>query len=230
MRDIQNIFILTGAGISVESGLPAFRTMANGDMGWDTGLTVHPLEDVATPDAFRRNPRWCRPSTTRGGKSCGTWSQTLHTVRWRGSMRNARRASHRHPECRRPARTGRSEARAPHARGAPIGLVPRLRRARALGGRAVEWPGLPQLRRGGGECAPTSSGSRDSYDRSHVSDAALHRPSLPERVSARRALGGRAGAGPRRRACVEAGAIPCVGSGWTRRRVRIAGVLVERAG
>jgi NAD-dependent deacetylase len=52
----QNIVILTGAGISVESGLAAFRTMANGQMGWDTGLTVHGLEDVATPEAFRRDP------------------------------------------------------------------------------------------------------------------------------------------------------------------------------
>jgi NAD-dependent deacetylase len=54
-RDIYNIVILTGAGISVESGLPAFRTV-NGQMGWDTGLTVHPLEDVATPEAFARDP------------------------------------------------------------------------------------------------------------------------------------------------------------------------------
>jgi NAD-dependent deacetylase len=50
-----NIVILTGAGISVESGLPAFRTV-NGQTCWDTGLTVHPLEDVATPEAFARNP------------------------------------------------------------------------------------------------------------------------------------------------------------------------------
>ncbi len=55
MREIRNIVILTGAGISVESGLPAFRTV-NGQTCWDTGLTVHPLEDVATPEAFVRDP------------------------------------------------------------------------------------------------------------------------------------------------------------------------------
>lgn len=56
MGDINHIVILTGAGVSQESGLPTFRTMADGQMGWDTGLTVHPVEDVATPEAFRRNP------------------------------------------------------------------------------------------------------------------------------------------------------------------------------
>jgi len=55
MQRYRNLFILTGAGISVESGLPAFRTV-NGQTCWDTGLTVHPLEDVATPEAFVRNP------------------------------------------------------------------------------------------------------------------------------------------------------------------------------
>lgn len=56
MLDVRNIVILTGAGVSQESGLPTFRTMANGEMGWDTGLTVHPVEEVATPAAFHRNP------------------------------------------------------------------------------------------------------------------------------------------------------------------------------
>ena len=55
MRQIRNIVILTGAGISVESGLPAFRTV-NGQTCWDTGLTAHPLEDVATPEAYARDP------------------------------------------------------------------------------------------------------------------------------------------------------------------------------
>jgi NAD-dependent deacetylase len=49
MRDIQNIVILTGAGISAESGLATFR-------GLDGLWEGHRVEDVATPEAFQRNP------------------------------------------------------------------------------------------------------------------------------------------------------------------------------
>lgn len=56
MRDSESIVVLTGAGISVESGLPAFRTMANGAMGWDTGKTIYSVEQVCTPDALARDP------------------------------------------------------------------------------------------------------------------------------------------------------------------------------
>jgi NAD-dependent deacetylase len=49
MRDIRNIVILTGAGISAESGLATFR----GPEGLWEG---HRVEDVATPEAFRRDP------------------------------------------------------------------------------------------------------------------------------------------------------------------------------
>ena len=46
---MQRIVILTGAGISAESGVPTFR-----DAGglWEG----HQIEEVATPSAFRRNP------------------------------------------------------------------------------------------------------------------------------------------------------------------------------
>ena len=45
----QNIVILTGAGISAESGLKTFRA--------DDGLWEdHPVEQVATPEGFRRDP------------------------------------------------------------------------------------------------------------------------------------------------------------------------------
>lgn len=49
MRDLRNIVILTGAGISAESGVPTFR-------GPDGLWEGHRVEDVCTPEAFVRNP------------------------------------------------------------------------------------------------------------------------------------------------------------------------------
>lgn len=51
MSKYQNIVILTGAGISAESGLATFRA-SNGL--WNN----HPVEDVATIEAFERNPAY----------------------------------------------------------------------------------------------------------------------------------------------------------------------------
>lgn len=48
-REIKNIVILTGAGISAESGLKTFRAS---DGLWEG----HRIEDVATPEAYERNP------------------------------------------------------------------------------------------------------------------------------------------------------------------------------
>jgi NAD-dependent deacetylase len=45
----QRVFVLTGAGISAESGLPTFR----GAGGIWRG---HRAQDVATPEAFRADP------------------------------------------------------------------------------------------------------------------------------------------------------------------------------
>jgi NAD-dependent deacetylase len=45
---VRNIVILTGAGVSAESGVPTFR-------GPDGLWEGHRVEDVATPEAFRRN-------------------------------------------------------------------------------------------------------------------------------------------------------------------------------
>lgn len=49
MREVRNIVVLTGAGISAESGIGTFR-----DAGglWEQ----HRVEDVATPEGFRRDP------------------------------------------------------------------------------------------------------------------------------------------------------------------------------
>src|SRR5262245_38456405 len=47
---MNRILILTGAGISKESGLDTFR---DADGTW----SKFPLEEVATPEAFARNPQ-----------------------------------------------------------------------------------------------------------------------------------------------------------------------------
>ncbi len=49
VRNIRNIVILTGAGISAESGIDTFRS--EGGL-WEQ----HRVEDVATPEAFARDP------------------------------------------------------------------------------------------------------------------------------------------------------------------------------
>ena len=49
MRESSSIVILTGAGISAESGVATFR-------GPDGLWEGHRVEDVATPEAFRRDP------------------------------------------------------------------------------------------------------------------------------------------------------------------------------
>ncbi len=49
MSELRNIVILTGAGISAESGLATFR-------GPDGLWEGHRVEDVATPEAFERDP------------------------------------------------------------------------------------------------------------------------------------------------------------------------------
>ena len=46
----QNIVVLTGAGISAESGIKTFR---DNDGLWEN----HRIEEVATPEAFQRNPK-----------------------------------------------------------------------------------------------------------------------------------------------------------------------------
>lgn len=49
MSQIRNIVILTGAGISAESGIDTFRSAGG---LWEQ----HRVEDVATPEAFERDP------------------------------------------------------------------------------------------------------------------------------------------------------------------------------
>jgi NAD-dependent deacetylase len=51
LRRARRVAVLTGAGVSAESGVPTFRDA-------QTGLwSKHRPEDLATPEAFRRNPK-----------------------------------------------------------------------------------------------------------------------------------------------------------------------------
>jgi NAD-dependent deacetylase len=51
LADAKRVSVLTGAGVSAESGVPTFRDA-------QTGLWAkYRPEDLATPNAFRRNPR-----------------------------------------------------------------------------------------------------------------------------------------------------------------------------
>lgn len=51
LREATRVTVLTGAGISAESGIPTFRDAL-------TGLWANfRAEDLATPEAFQRNPR-----------------------------------------------------------------------------------------------------------------------------------------------------------------------------
>ena len=47
---MKNIVVFTGAGISAESGLGTFR---DSEGLWEK----YKIEDVATPEAFQRNPK-----------------------------------------------------------------------------------------------------------------------------------------------------------------------------
>src|SRR6476620_7519250 len=49
MADIRNIVILTGAGVSAESGLATFR-------GEDGLWEGHRVQDICTPEGFRLHP------------------------------------------------------------------------------------------------------------------------------------------------------------------------------
>ena len=52
-RRVRNIVILTGAGVSAESGIDTFRAGANGGPSlWEQ----HRVEDVATPEGFASDP------------------------------------------------------------------------------------------------------------------------------------------------------------------------------
>ncbi len=69
----RRVVVLSGAGISAESGLKTFRD-ANGL--WEG----HKVEDVATPEAFARNPKLV--FTISVERNCKPYSRMPHIGRW----------------------------------------------------------------------------------------------------------------------------------------------------
>ena len=74
----MNLFILTGAGVSAESGLGVFR--GPGAALWKR---YDPMQ-LATPEAFTAIRRWCARFTMRVGAICSPLRDP-RPCRWRGS-------------------------------------------------------------------------------------------------------------------------------------------------
>ena len=109
----MNIVVLTGAGISAESGLATFR---DADGLWEG----HRVEDVATPEGFAADPDLVhdfydarRAALDLVEPNAAHRALALLERRWR---RGPRRRAAGHAERRRPARPGRVVRRAAHAR------------------------------------------------------------------------------------------------------------------
>lgn len=86
MDSVRNIVVLTGAGISAESGLTTFR-------GPDGLWEGHRVEDVCTPDAFARDPELVHAFyDARREKLAGVQPNPAHEAlarldsQWRGEL------------------------------------------------------------------------------------------------------------------------------------------------
>ncbi len=82
----RHVVILTGAGISAESGIQTFRAQ---DGLWEN----HRIEDVATPEGFQRDPDMVLEFYNQRRRklySLTLFSLTLHTLllaNWKKSCR-----------------------------------------------------------------------------------------------------------------------------------------------
>ena len=110
-HQMKHLVVLTGAGVSAESGIRTFRD-TNGL--WEN----HRVEDVASPEGFAGNPAlWYSIFITSAAPRCphGTAQRRPpRPGRLRGAARLAR--EHHHPERGRPARAGRLDHCAAPAR------------------------------------------------------------------------------------------------------------------
>ena len=106
----DRVFVLTGAGVSAESGLPTFR-------GADGLWRGHRVQDVATPEAFRANPEMVWQFYSERRKRHATVSPTpAHFALAELEQASGRALLFVHAECRLAARTGWLATHCPHAR------------------------------------------------------------------------------------------------------------------
>jgi NAD-dependent deacetylase len=86
MEDIRNIVILTGAGVSAESGIDTFRSAGG---LWER----HRVEDVATPEGFARDPDLVlrfydmrREAIQKAQPNAAHWALAALDADWRGEL------------------------------------------------------------------------------------------------------------------------------------------------
>ncbi len=152
-HEIRNIVILTGAGVSAESGVATFR-------GPDGLWEGHRVEDVCTPEAYARDPALVHAFYNARRATLATVEPNAAHValarldaEWPGELllvtqnvddlherAGSKRLLHMH---------GEHQER----------LVPGLRRAVRLGRADGRRLGVPALRQTSARSAPTSSGS-----------------------------------------------------------------------
>jgi NAD-dependent deacetylase len=86
MEDIRNIVILTGAGVSAESGIDTFRSAGG---LWER----HRVEDVATPEGFARDPDLVlrfydmrREAIQKAQPNAAHWALAALDADWHGEL------------------------------------------------------------------------------------------------------------------------------------------------
>jgi NAD-dependent deacetylase len=79
LRNSERIVVLTGAGVSKESGIPTFREAQSG-----LWAKYDPME-LATPQAFRRKPKlvWEWYQWRRKLIASTSWEQESHRITWK---------------------------------------------------------------------------------------------------------------------------------------------------
>ena len=153
MPDFRHIVILTGAGLSAESGLATFRDK---DGIW----AKYDYREVATPEGFRATLSSCTNSTISGGAGlAGVTPNAAHFALARLEREHKGSRHRHHAEHRSPAR-GRGLAQPdPHARGAPESAVRAMRHAPCLAQRLLASRRNAPAATRKAACAPMSCGS-----------------------------------------------------------------------